>query len=68
MGDDLRGWLGDQIRWRVVGSGAEQRREELFESDEPGWFDDDAPIRDSRPARRGAVPMRGDFSALAARV
>ncbi len=45
MGDDLRGWLGEQIRWRVVGAGAEQRREELFESDEPGWFDDDAPIR-----------------------
>jgi uncharacterized protein (DUF2236 family) len=45
MGDDLRGWLGDQIRWRVVGSGAEQRREELFESDEPGWFAEDAPIR-----------------------
>lgn len=45
MGDDLRGWLGDQIRWRVVGSGAEQRREELFESDERGWFAEDAPIR-----------------------
>lgn len=45
MSDDLRGWLGDQIRWRVVGSGAEQRRRELFDSDERGWFDDDAPIR-----------------------
>jgi uncharacterized protein (DUF2236 family) len=45
MSDDLRAWLGDQIRRRVAGSGSEQRRRELFDSDEPGWFDDDAPIR-----------------------
>ncbi|MDX2382319.1 MAG: oxygenase MpaB family protein, partial [Acidimicrobiia bacterium] len=45
MGDDLRGWLGEQIRWRLVGAGDERRREQLVESDEPGWFDEDAPIR-----------------------
>jgi uncharacterized protein (DUF2236 family) len=45
MGDDLRGWLGEQIRWRVVGPDAEKRRGELFDTDEPGWFDNDAPIR-----------------------
>jgi uncharacterized protein (DUF2236 family) len=45
MSDDLRAWLGDQIRRRVAGSGSEQRRREIFDSDEPGWFDDDAPIR-----------------------
>lgn len=41
----LRSWLGDQVRTRVVGADAEQRRTELFETDEPGWFGDDAPIR-----------------------
>jgi uncharacterized protein (DUF2236 family) len=29
----------------VIGAAADQRRAELFTSDEPGWFDDDAPIR-----------------------
>jgi uncharacterized protein (DUF2236 family) len=42
---DARTWLGDQVRGRVVGSNAAQRRVELFGSDEPGWFDHDAPIR-----------------------
>ncbi len=41
----LRGWLGDQIRDRVVGPDAAKRHGELFDTDEPGWFDDDAPIR-----------------------
>jgi uncharacterized protein (DUF2236 family) len=45
MADDVRTWLGEQIRWRVVGPDAERRRSELFDSDEPGWFDEDAPIR-----------------------
>jgi uncharacterized protein (DUF2236 family) len=45
MADDLRSWLGDQIRWRVVGPDAERRRSELFDSGEAGWFDLDAPIR-----------------------
>jgi uncharacterized protein (DUF2236 family) len=45
MADDLRTWLGEQIRWRVVGPDAEQRRSELFDTDEPGWFAEDAPIR-----------------------
>lgn len=43
--DGVRGWLGAQIRDRVVGPDAAARRSELFESDEAGWFDDDAPIR-----------------------
>lgn len=42
---ELQTWLGGQIRERIVGADAPQRRTELFESDEPGWFDDDAPIR-----------------------
>ena len=41
----LRGWLGEQVRSRVVGPEADLRRTELFDTDEPGWFDDDAPIR-----------------------
>jgi uncharacterized protein (DUF2236 family) len=45
MGDDIRSWLGDQIRWRVAGPDAARRRSQLFESDEPGWFPPDAPIR-----------------------
>jgi len=42
---ELRSWLGAQIRARVVGPDADDRRDELFATDEPGWFDDDAPIR-----------------------
>ncbi len=42
---DLREWLGEQIRGRVIGPDAPQRRIELFDTDEPGWFDADAPIR-----------------------
>ena len=42
---ELRTWLGSQIRDRVVGPDAVERRAELFDSDEPGWFADDAPIR-----------------------
>ena len=42
---ELRSWLGSQIRDRVVGPDADVRRTELFDTDEPGWFDDDAPIR-----------------------
>lgn len=45
MAIDARSWLGRQIRERVVGPNAETRHAELFDSDEPGWFDDDAPIR-----------------------
>lgn len=41
----VRGWLGEQVRSRVVGPNAAQRHTELFDTDEPGWFDDDAPIR-----------------------
>ncbi|MEM1333440.1 MAG: oxygenase MpaB family protein, partial [Actinomycetota bacterium] len=43
--DGVRGWIGEQIRWRVAGDDAEERHAELFDSDEPGWFDDSAPIR-----------------------
>lgn len=42
---DPRAWLGNQVRERVVGDDAARRRAELFDSDEPGWFDADAPIR-----------------------
>jgi uncharacterized protein (DUF2236 family) len=42
---DVRSWLGAQIRERVVGPEAPQRHAELFETDEPGWFEPDAPIR-----------------------
>ena len=42
---ELRSWLGNQIRDRVVGPDADVRRTELFDTDEPGWFNDDAPIR-----------------------
>ncbi len=41
----VRAWLGEQVRSRVVGPEADVRRAELFVTDEPGWFDDDAPIR-----------------------
>lgn len=42
---NLRSWLGAQIRDRVVGPDADRRHAELFDTDEAGWFDDDAPIR-----------------------
>jgi uncharacterized protein (DUF2236 family) len=45
MGVDLRDWLGAEIRQRVVGPDAPMRHAELFESDEPGWFEEGAPIR-----------------------
>ncbi len=41
----VRAWLGEQVRIRVVGPDASRRSAELFDTDEPGWFDDDAPIR-----------------------
>lgn len=41
---DIRRWLGEQIRGRVIGPDADRRRAELFAADEPGWFDDEAPI------------------------
>jgi uncharacterized protein (DUF2236 family) len=43
--NDVRSWLADQLRDRVVGPDAERRRAVLFAADEPGWFDVDAPIR-----------------------
>jgi len=42
---ELRSWLGAQIRDRVVGPDADNRRDELFATGERGWFADDAPIR-----------------------
>ena len=45
MTADVRGWLGEQVRMRVVGPDAAQRHAELFDTSEPGWFEDDAPIR-----------------------
>lgn len=45
MQEDLRVWLGTQVRSRVVGPDATARSAELFDTDEPGWFGPDAPIR-----------------------
>lgn len=45
MPPDVRSWLGDQIRERVIGPDGAQRRVELFDTEEPGWFALDAPIR-----------------------
>jgi uncharacterized protein (DUF2236 family) len=42
---DVRRWLRDGIRVRVNGPDATRRQVEIFESDEAGWFADDAPIR-----------------------
>jgi uncharacterized protein (DUF2236 family) len=41
----VRAWLGEQVRSRVVGAEADLRHAELFDTDEAGWFDVDAPIR-----------------------
>ena len=45
MSNAVRVWLGEQVRGRVVGPQADSRRAELLDSSEPGWFDEDAPIR-----------------------
>jgi len=42
---DVRSWLGEQIRTRVIGPDAPTRHAALFDTGQPGWFDDDAPIR-----------------------
>jgi uncharacterized protein (DUF2236 family) len=42
---DVQSWLGAQIRERVIGPDGPQRHRELFDTDEPGWFEADAPIR-----------------------
>ena len=45
MTDGVRAWLGEQVRSRVVGPDAAARRADLFDTSEPGWFADVAPIR-----------------------
>jgi uncharacterized protein (DUF2236 family) len=45
MADDVRSWVGERVRSRVIGPDAASRRAQLFDTDEPGWFDDEAPIR-----------------------
>lgn len=45
MAVDVRTWLADEVRARVIGPDAAVRHGELFDTDEPGWFPDDAPIR-----------------------
>jgi uncharacterized protein (DUF2236 family) len=45
MATDVRSWMGEQVRSRVVGPDAGSRHSELFDTDEASWFDDDAPIR-----------------------
>jgi uncharacterized protein (DUF2236 family) len=42
---ELRTWLGAEVGRRVVGDDGPRRAGELFDTGEPGWFDDDAPIR-----------------------
>jgi uncharacterized protein (DUF2236 family) len=41
----VRAWLADQVRSRVVGPDAVERRAELFDSDEAGWFEPGSPIQ-----------------------
>ncbi|MGB0148078.1 MAG: oxygenase MpaB family protein, partial [Ilumatobacteraceae bacterium] len=43
--EQVRTWLADQIRDRVVGPNAEDRTNELFNAPGERWFDDNAPIR-----------------------
>ena len=45
MAVDLRERLREEIRRRVAGPRAHERRAELFDTGEPGWFPDGAPIR-----------------------
>jgi uncharacterized protein (DUF2236 family) len=45
MALDVRSWLGEQVRTKVVGPDAPTRHAELFDTDEPGWFAENAPIR-----------------------
>jgi uncharacterized protein (DUF2236 family) len=40
----VRSWLGTQVRDRVVGAGAEERRVELLSHDGTGWFEPGSPI------------------------
>ncbi len=42
---ELQRWLGEQIRQRVVGPEIVSSAARSVDLDEPGWFDDDAPIR-----------------------
>lgn len=41
----MQAWLGEQIRGRVVGPDGSARAAVIFDSDEPGWFAENAPIR-----------------------
>jgi uncharacterized protein (DUF2236 family) len=43
--DGLRTWFGEQLRTTVAGPDAAVRHSALFDTGEPGWFTDDAPIR-----------------------
>jgi uncharacterized protein (DUF2236 family) len=43
--DDLRGWIAEQVRGRVVGPDAAQRHAEFDAVGDDRWFDDDAVIR-----------------------
>ena len=41
----MQSWLGAQLRERVIGPDHLRRHRELFDTDEAGWFEADAPIR-----------------------
>jgi uncharacterized protein (DUF2236 family) len=43
--EQVRAWLADRIRGRVIGEDAAERTAELFDSPGERWFADDAPIR-----------------------
>jgi uncharacterized protein (DUF2236 family) len=43
--DDVRTWLGEQVRTRVVGPAGDARRQQLFDDRGARWFADDRPIR-----------------------
>lgn len=45
MRADVRQLLRDELNRRVYGRRSDARRMEIFSSDEPGWFAEDAPIR-----------------------
>lgn len=43
--EELRSWIAEQVRDRVVGPDAAERRSEFMSSTGDRWFDDDSPIQ-----------------------
>lgn len=42
--DEVRSWLANQVRGRVVGEGAADRHAQVFAAGGPRWFEDGSPI------------------------